>query len=89
MTNQDDDLRALFDEEDEDTNLDDIFGDETTAARDNTLPNDELASTSANTQATSKFLGMTAGERALLSVLLFFTVLVVGILLLITTGRIL
>lgn len=89
MTNQDDDLRALFDEEDEDTSLDDLFGDETTAAPDNTLPSDEPASTSTNTQAASKFLGMTAGERALLSVLLFFTVLVVGILLLITTGRIL
>lgn len=35
-----------------------------------------------------KFLGMSAGERAFLSVILFFIVLVMGAALLIATGRI-
>ncbi|MCU0512426.1 MAG: hypothetical protein MUE40_07630 [Anaerolineae bacterium] len=35
-----------------------------------------------------RFLGMTAGERAFLSVILFFNVLILGAALLVATGRV-
>lgn len=38
--------------------------------------------------APQRFLGMTAGERAFLSVMLFLNVLVLGVAVLVATGRI-
>ncbi|GAB4509651.1 MAG: hypothetical protein OHK0046_05020 [Anaerolineae bacterium] len=70
-----DDLRGLTDEDDDDSfSFDDI-------PDDNVLP-------SAEAGRSKRFLGMTALERMLLSIFLFMNVLVLGVALLLATGRI-
>lgn len=80
MTNMDD---FRFNDDDSGDEFDDLFGG-------NAAPRGREigASSTGNSAANAKFLGMSAGERAFLSAMLFFNVLVLGILLLIVTGRI-
>ena len=69
----DDELRGLTEEEDEFGFLDE--------AENNVIPDSSATST-------SKFLGMTAVERMFLSIFLFMNVAVIGVALLLATGRI-
>lgn len=69
-----DDLRGLTDEDEDDFSFDDI-------PEDNVLP-------SADDDAPERFLGMTAIERMFLSIFFFMNVLVLGVALLLATGRI-
>ena len=80
------DLRDDLFSNDEETSpdYDDIFGGDDSRG---TVIGRRGASASASPSG-SKFLGMTAGERALLSVLIFFCVLILGIAILLITGRI-
>lgn len=73
-----DDLRSTLLEE----------SDEENALAAGELPASVLIDKSAEPTTNGKFLGMTAGERAFLSVMLFLCVSVLGIGLLIATGRI-
>lgn len=75
---------------------DDLFGndEEAVSGYDDIFGGDEASDAVIGSRGASassgggKFLGMTAGERALLSVLIFFSVLIVGIAILLITGRI-
>lgn len=76
------DLRDdLFTNEDTVSEFDDLFGGDEASGQ-------VIGGQSASSSRSGKFLGMTAGERALVSVLLFFAVLILGIALLLATGRI-
>lgn len=71
-----DDLRSDFDDSDE-QELPDI-----------PIDFDEIEAQQQAAKPERKFLGMTAGERAFLSVMIFSIVLVFGIAILAVTGRI-
>ena len=76
------DLRDdLFTNDDTVSEFDDIFGGDDSSGQ-------VIGGQASASSSSSKLLGMTAGERALLSVLLFFAVLILGIALLLATGRI-
>jgi hypothetical protein len=84
MSNRnDDDFDIRFDD---DTNFDEVDFEE--QAGKGALPAGIVIEDEPVAQSDGKFLGMTAGERAFLSVMLFLNVLVLGAGLLIATGRI-
>lgn len=79
-SNKEDDVRSILGDEDESEGY--TFGD------DFDFPvGVEIEGEAAPQRAPSKFLGMSAGERAFLSVILFFNVLIMGAALLFITGR--
>jgi hypothetical protein len=84
MSNRsDDDFDIRFDD---DANFDESDFEE--QAGKGSLPAGIVIEDEPQAQGDGKFLGMTAGERAFLSVMLFLNVLVLGAGLLIATGRI-
>lgn len=79
------DLRdSLFGGEDEETSLEALFGDDD--VRGEVIDNESSRETTTSADD-GKLLGMNAGERAFVSVLLFFSVVLVGVGLLLATGR--
>jgi len=80
-TNDDDDFRDFLDEEQDDDGF--------SLGEDGEFPIGQEIQEDIPQRGNGKIWGMSAGERAFLSVVLFFNVLILGAGLLIATGRVL
>ncbi len=79
-TKKEDDVRSILGDDDDSDGI--VLADDFEFAGSTEIDSDGSAR-----QAPAKFLGMSAGERAFLSVVLFFNILILGAALLLITGR--